>query len=60
MLGLTAGAYSFDIMAGASMRDETPADDRRRPRELLAAAREQFATAIQRGLELARQLALGG
>ncbi|MEO5820162.1 MAG: hypothetical protein ABIT71_06615, partial [Vicinamibacteraceae bacterium] len=50
MLGLTAGAFSLDTMAGASMRDGTPAEDRRRPRELLAAAREQFTTAIQRGL----------
>jgi [protein-PII] uridylyltransferase len=50
MLGLTAGAFSLDTMAGASMRDESAAGDRRRPRELLAAAREQFTTAIQRGL----------
>ena len=50
MLGLTAGAFSLDTMAGASMRDETPADDRRRPRALLASAREQFTTAIERGL----------
>ena len=50
MLGLTAGAFSLDTMAGASMRDETPADDRRRSRALLASAREQFTTAIERGL----------
>jgi [protein-PII] uridylyltransferase len=50
MLGPTAGAFSLDTMAGASMRDETSAEDRRRPRALLASAREQFTTAIERGL----------
>ena len=36
-------------MTDAGMRDGLPADERRRPRELLAAARDQFATAIARG-----------
>jgi [protein-PII] uridylyltransferase len=50
MFGLTAGAYSLDTMAGSRMRDETVVEDRRRPRELLASAREQFTTAVERGL----------
>ena len=50
MLGPTAGAFSLDTMAGSSMRDETSAGDRRCPGELLGAAREQFAAAIERGL----------
>jgi [protein-PII] uridylyltransferase len=50
MLGFTAGAFSLDTMAGASMRDGTPPEDRRSPRTLLASARQQFTADIERGL----------